>query len=99
MTWGIAITPDGKTAYVTNTFPMSTVVPITTATNKVGKPIKVASGAEGIAITPDGKTAYVVSWSGHGHAHRRGREHGRTANSPGGCLTASCSRQTARPRT
>jgi DNA-binding beta-propeller fold protein YncE len=39
------------------------VTPITTATNKVGKPIKVASGAMAIAITPDGKTAYVVSWS------------------------------------
>jgi YVTN family beta-propeller protein len=59
----IAITPDGKTAYVTNLL-SSTVTPIATATNTPGKPIKVPRLPEAIAITPDGKTAYVAVWSG-----------------------------------
>src|SRR5262249_49777110 len=55
----IAITPDGKTAYVVNES-SGTVTPISTATNKPGPPIKInGSGITGpIAITPDGKTAY-----------------------------------------
>jgi YVTN family beta-propeller protein len=53
-----AITPDGKTAYVSNRVSGS-VTPINVATNTAGTPIKVGSGPEGIAITPDGKTAYV----------------------------------------
>jgi YVTN family beta-propeller protein len=58
----IAITPDGKTAYVANTN-SGTVTPITTATNRAGKPIRVADGPGtiAIAITRDGRTAYVVS--------------------------------------
>ena len=55
----IAITPDGKTAYVANDT-LGTVTPISTATNVPGKPIKVGPGPGVIAITPDGKTAYVV---------------------------------------
>jgi DNA-binding beta-propeller fold protein YncE len=48
---------------------LNTVVPISTATNKVGKPIRLASGCgssppvqtfASFAITPDGKTAYVA---------------------------------------
>ena len=54
----IAITPDGKTAYVGSSF--GTVTPINTATNKPGKPIKVAATPSlAIAITPSpapGKT-------------------------------------------
>jgi len=60
----IAITPDGKTAYVT-TGP--TVTPIKTATNTPGRPIHVGglpSGSGQIVITPDGKTAYVLTGSG-----------------------------------
>jgi YVTN family beta-propeller protein len=58
----IAITPDGKTAYVT-TYSSDTVTPINLATNSAGKPIKISGkpGAEAIAITPDGKTAYVTN--------------------------------------
>ena len=58
----IAITPDGKTAYVANYY-SGTVTPITTATNRAGKPIRIAEGPGtiAIAITRDGKTAYVVS--------------------------------------
>ena len=60
----IAITPDGKTAYVVESSGSSgAVIPIATATNTVGKPIKVGRLAGPIAITPDGKTAYVASWS------------------------------------
>ncbi len=58
----IAITPDGKTAYVTTGYPRA-VIPISTATNRAGKPIEIrnnnSSGSQ-IVISPDGKTAYVV---------------------------------------
>jgi YVTN family beta-propeller protein len=62
----IAITPDGKTAYVTSD--ESIVVPIDTATNTPGPPIAVGVNRpglhdqpDGIAITPDGKTVYVAN--------------------------------------
>ena len=47
----IAITRDGKTAYVTN-FGSGSVTPIRTATNAAGKQIKVGQGPVAIAITP-----------------------------------------------
>ena len=60
----IALTPDGKTAYVANEDFVSTqagtVTPISTATNTPGKPIRISGGAGIVAITPDGKTAYVA---------------------------------------
>jgi YVTN family beta-propeller protein len=63
---GVAITPDGKTAYVTN-MRSSSVTPIDTATNKAGRAISVRRPLDygdprpaGVAITPDGKTAYVA---------------------------------------
>jgi YVTN family beta-propeller protein len=56
----IAITPDGKTAYVANFF-SGTVTPITTATNTADPPIMVDAEPLAIAITPDGKTAYVAN--------------------------------------
>jgi YVTN family beta-propeller protein len=37
------------------------VTPIFTATNRVGKAIRVGSTPWAIAITPNGKTAYVVN--------------------------------------
>ena len=46
----IAITPDGKTAYVVS-YASGKVTPISTATNKAGKPIKVKNPYL-IAITP-----------------------------------------------
>src|SRR5215475_1936713 len=58
----LAITPDGKTAYVASVS-SRTVTPISTATDTPGKPIKVSIGPELIAITPDGKTAYVANLS------------------------------------
>src|SRR6266496_620302 len=47
----IAITPDGKTAYVSSE-DSSTVTPITTATNTAGKPIKVGPNPRRLASTP-----------------------------------------------
>ena len=46
---GIAVTPDGKTAYVANNN-SGTVTPITTATNTPGKPIQVGNGPFGLVI-------------------------------------------------
>ena len=53
----IAITPDGKTAYVASAY---AVTPISTATNRPGKPIYIRSDIT-IAITPDGKTVYAAT--------------------------------------
>ncbi len=47
----VAITPDGKTAYVANEI-SGTVTPIFTATNIAGKAIRVSSRPVYIAITP-----------------------------------------------
>jgi YVTN family beta-propeller protein len=58
---GIAITPNGKTAYVTNES-SDTVTPIATATNTAGPPISVGLFPWAIAITPDGTTAYVANY-------------------------------------
>ena len=57
---GVAITPDGKHAYVTNVFG-GTVSVITTATGAVSAPITVGKGPTAVAITPDGKHAYVTN--------------------------------------
>ncbi len=61
---GVAITPDGKYAYVANSGD-GTVVRITTATMLVSGPLPVGDGPAGVAITPDGKYAYVAN-SGDG---------------------------------
>ncbi len=59
---GIAITPNGKTAYVSGD---GTLIPIDLATRTIGKPIKVPGGGGGaIAIAPDGATAYVAIGGG-----------------------------------
>ena len=61
---GIAITPNGATAYVTNPY-AGTVTPIDTATNTARTPITVTGknnpGPSYIAITPNGATAYVTN--------------------------------------
>ena len=62
---GIAITPDGTTAYVVN-YGSNNVTPINTATNTTEPNIVLPSGAEspfGIAITPDGTTAYIANFT------------------------------------
>jgi DNA-binding beta-propeller fold protein YncE len=58
----MAITPDGKTLYVAVAYLTgpSYVIPIATATNTPGKPIRLETIARDIVVTPDGKTAYAV---------------------------------------
>lgn len=58
--FGVAITPDGTHAYVTNVG-SNTVSVINTATNTVATTIAVGSSPEGVAITPDGARAYVTN--------------------------------------
>jgi DNA-binding beta-propeller fold protein YncE len=50
----IAVTPDGRTAYVVNFVATGngTVTPITTATNTPGKPIKAGTGPRNLVIVP-----------------------------------------------
>jgi hypothetical protein len=38
----------------------ATVTPVSTATGRPGKAIRVGGGIDAIAITPNGKTAFVV---------------------------------------
>ena len=61
---GVAITPDGKHAYVTN-FTSNNVSVIDTATNTVVATVPVGNNPVGVAVTPDGKHAYVAN-SGFG---------------------------------
>jgi DNA-binding beta-propeller fold protein YncE len=57
--FGVAITPNGKTAYLSN-WNKSTVVPVDLATGVPGTPIKpVGLQPDQIVITPNGSTAYV----------------------------------------
>jgi DNA-binding beta-propeller fold protein YncE len=63
----IAITPDGKTAYVVNNandLQDGTVTPIDLATGATGAPIAAGKDPVAIAITPNGATAYVVNGVG-----------------------------------
>jgi DNA-binding beta-propeller fold protein YncE len=75
----IAVTPDGKTVYVTTGARITSgtvcsslgpqtgtnkVIPISTATDKPGKPIDAGKAPVAIAVTPDGKTVYVLSQLG-----------------------------------
>jgi DNA-binding beta-propeller fold protein YncE len=55
---GIAVAPDGKTAYVTSG--LDAVIKIDLITDTAGPHIRVGIDPKAIAITPDGKTAYVV---------------------------------------
>jgi DNA-binding beta-propeller fold protein YncE len=57
-----AITPDGKTVYVTQDCCGSpgTVTPISTAADVPSRPIRLGGEPVGIGIAPDGKTAYVA---------------------------------------
>jgi len=61
----IAITPNGRTAYVVNNVG-NTVTPITLATGKPGRPINAGRSPNQIVITPNGKTAYVIDSRGGG---------------------------------
>jgi YVTN family beta-propeller protein len=56
---GIAIAPDGSTAYVANQW--NTVTPLDLETGVPGLPIPVGDQPVAIAMTPDGATAYVAN--------------------------------------
>jgi YVTN family beta-propeller protein len=66
---GVAITPDGKYAYVSNSGnfanPGNTVSVIATASNTVVATVRVGTTPTGIAITPDGMHAYVANEAGN----------------------------------
>ena len=58
----IAITPDGKTAYVVDGSYLGALYPVNLATRRPGTPITFGSSTPvAIAIAPGGKTAYVVA--------------------------------------
>jgi YVTN family beta-propeller protein len=59
---GVAFTPDGRTAFVTNGV-NDTVTPVDVATNKPGTAIDVGGWAYAVAVAPDGKTAYVAGFN------------------------------------
>jgi YVTN family beta-propeller protein len=58
---GIAISPDGTRAYVSNSA-SHTISVIDTATNKVLTTIPVGNGPRWVAVSPDGTRAYVCSY-------------------------------------
>jgi YVTN family beta-propeller protein len=59
--YSLAITPDGKTAWIVN-YNTGSVASLDTATNLfIGAPIPIAAQSYGFAITPDGSRAYVAN--------------------------------------
>jgi YVTN family beta-propeller protein len=58
--YGVAFTPDGSTAYVTNEG-ANTVSVINVATGTVTATIPVGTNPIGVAVTPNGSTAYVTN--------------------------------------
>src|SRR5262245_32320285 len=79
----IAITPNGRTAYVVTVG--DTVTPVNLATRKPGRPIKVGDSASVIAISPDGRTAYLPNPASQAAATRSPRS-GSPSVSPGAGL-------------
>jgi YVTN family beta-propeller protein len=65
LTNGVAITPDGKHAYVTTSKVDDTVLVIETTGNTVMTTIPVGLGPFGVAVTPDGKHVYVTNLNDH----------------------------------
>jgi len=61
--FGVAVTPEGKTAFVTHgrSGTVSTIDVKTTTKNPTDIPV--GTSAAGVAVTPDGKTAFVVNGS------------------------------------
>jgi YVTN family beta-propeller protein len=62
---GVAVTPDGRFAYVANggnAGNSNTVSVIDVATNTVVGSVPVGNGPFGVALTPDGKLAYVTNY-------------------------------------
>jgi YVTN family beta-propeller protein len=66
--WAIAITPDGKFAYISESAADGSgarVEVIATATNTAVANIPLSSGAAGIAVSPNGQSVYVCNRSGN----------------------------------
>ncbi len=61
---GVAVTPDGKYVYVTNS--INSVAVINTANNTVVKTVLVGTSPGGVAVTPDGKHVYVANQGSNG---------------------------------
>jgi YVTN family beta-propeller protein len=61
---GIAITPDGQTAYVADSGSNAVSVIDTASGNTVGAPVAVGDDPVAVGITPNGQTAYVVDEGG-----------------------------------
>ncbi len=62
---GVAVSPDGKTAYaVLNTNNTLTRIDLTAATPVEGSEIRVGNIPHSVVISPDGKTAYVSNEAG-----------------------------------
>ena len=62
---GIAVSPDGKTAYaVLNTNDTLTKIDLTAATPVQGAEVRVGNVPQNVVISPDGKTAYVSNEAG-----------------------------------
>lgn len=57
---GVAVGPDGGTAYITNTGSATMSVIDTNSTNIVNA-VPVGSSPQGVAVSPDGTTAYVAN--------------------------------------
>jgi sugar lactone lactonase YvrE len=94
---GIAITPDGGSAYVTNSASVSQydIGPGGGLTPKSPASVPTSPGAEGVAVSPDGKSVYV---GGDGKQGRRSirRRPGRDAGAEGAADRARCRRSTLR---
>ena len=78
----IAVTPDGKTAYIADLHP-ATVTPVAIATKTPGKPIAIGGFPWAIAITPDGKTAYIADLPAYGRGRTAVVPVATATNTPG----------------
>lgn len=58
--YAVAVSPDGVTAYVTDSSNGS-VVPVTVASDTPGDPVAVGNDPVAVAVSPDGSTAYVAN--------------------------------------
>ncbi len=61
---GIAITPDGKTVWVSSS-ENGTVTPVSASSGSAGKPIAVGAFPTALAVTPNGGTLWVASSGDH----------------------------------
>jgi YVTN family beta-propeller protein len=61
--FGVAVTPDGKSVYVTSSGD-NTVYVIATASKSILTSVPVGPGPRGVAVTPDGARVYVTNENG-----------------------------------